>query len=456
MGHLSRQVAIAAAGSPRMRGSILSMSGAVPVVAATGVPAEFCPGPDRRWVNSREWHGYLRDRIVALVEELSAEAVVFDGVAPYPGIGRARPELPGVKFVWMRRGMWIPGVNDQALSRSGYFDQIIEPGDLAGEVDVGPTVDLGDAVRIAPVSMLEVEPPLERSAAAAALGIDPDRPTLLATLGTGRLGDVVGPGRVVLETALADPRWQICLTKPAIAGEALPNPDPTRVVELHDVYPLVRYLGAFDAAVSGCGYNAFHEFLPAAVPTLFVPSPKSVTDDQQARASWGERQGLSLMATAGQLEQVEEQTRRLLDDGVRRDLAEACRSIGTPAGASEAVEVILDRSGGLSPERRRPGPDDPGVGPFIRWQAQRLIGPTATATVRWMLRRQGERPELERTEFGASSEAAFGTEISLDLLRSGVVVEHLLAGTSSRYRAARRSIIGRYYEADPRWVALER
>ena len=301
-----------------------------------------------------------------------------------------------------------------------------------------------------------------RVAAAKALGIDPDRPTLLVTLGTGRLGDVVGPGRVVLETALADPRWQICLTKPAIAGEGLANPDPDRVIELRDVYPLVRYLACFDAAVSASGYNAVHELLPAAVPTMFVPSPKSVTDDQMARARWAADQGLALIANADDLDAVGSSTQRLLDDGARAELAERCARLGIPTGAAEAVDAILDRGSGLSPQGRRPGPDDPGLGPLVRWQVQRSIGPAATATVRWLLRREGKRPDVARTTLTTDgpategSQLVFGPELSMDILRSGSVVEHVLPGSSPRYRAVRRTIVGRYFDVDQRWVALER
>jgi hypothetical protein len=366
--------------------------------------------------------------------------------------------LPDVMFVWMRRGMWIPGANDHALNRSIYFDLVIEPGDLAGSVDVGPTAGRTDAVRVGPISMLESVPMHPRAEAAQSLGIDPDRKTLLVTLGTGRLGDVVGPGRVVLEEALRDPDWQVCLTKPAIAEEGLPIPDPERIIELTNVFPLVRYLSAFDAAVSASGYNAVHELIPATVPTLFVPSPRSVTDDQVARARWAADTGHALMAEAGQLEAVRAATRQLLDDGVRARLRERCASIGVPTGASGTVETLVDALASFHPEPRREGPDDPGLGPRVRWELQRLIGPSATAVVRWLARRQGRRPDLDRRPVDVDgvgpSKLIFDSELSIDALRSGAVVEHLVEDPSPGYLATRRSIIGRYYDADVRWVAL--
>jgi hypothetical protein len=451
-------MAIALSGGNSISSTIMSMSGAIPAVTGMGVPVEYCPSSARGWVAPTEWHAYLRDRIVALVRERNARVVVFDGVLPYPGIGRARPMLPDVMFVWMRRAMWIPGANDHALARSAYFDMIIEPGDLASSVDVGPTTVLHDAVAVSPVSMLEGVPVVSRAEAADALGLDPDRKAILVTLGTGRLGDVVGPGRVVLEEALADSEWQVCLTKAAIAEEGLPIPDPQRVVELTNVYPLVRYLSAFDAAVSASGYNAVHELLPAAVPTLFVPSPKSVTDDQLARATWAADTGHALMAEADELEAVRAATRALLDDATRSRLRDRCAAIGVPKGASETVRTLEQALGSFRPEPRREGPDDPGLGPRLRWETQRLIGPSATAVVRWLARRQGRRPDLDRRSVDVDgvgeSRLVFGSDISIDLLRSGSVVEHLIEGASPGYVATRRSIVGRFYDADVRWVAL--
>lgn len=460
MGHLSRQVAVALAGKDVVSSTIMSMSGAVPVVSTMGIPVEYCPSSSRGWVVTKEWHAYLRDRIVALARERNAKILLFDGVAPYPGIGRARPMLPDVMFVWMRRGMWIPGSNDHALDRTRYFDLIVEPGDLAGSVDVGPTASRRDTRKVAPISMLAELSMLSRGDAANALGIDPAKNTILVTLGTGRLGDVAGPGRVVLERALKDRTWQVCLTRPAIAEEGIPIPDPDRVIELSNVYPLVRYLRAFDAAVSASGYNAVHELLPAAVPTLFVPSPKSVTDDQVARATWAADNGFALMAEANDLAAVEQSIEELLAEDTRNRLAARCAGLGVPQGAGQTISTILTTLESFDPAPRREGPDHPGLGPRVRWETQRLIGPSATAIVRWLTRRHGHRPDLGRRRVSVGgigdSKLVFGSDISIDLLRSGAVVEHVLNDSSSGYRASRRSIVGRYYDTDVRWVALER
>ena len=61
--------------------------------------------PIRRRYRSYRWAPYLRDRIRALAVETGAQALVFDGVAPYPGLLAAREHLPSLRFGWVRRGL---------------------------------------------------------------------------------------------------------------------------------------------------------------------------------------------------------------------------------------------------------------------------------------------------------------------------------------------------------------
>ena len=51
-----------------------------------------------------------------------------------------------------------------------------------------------------------------------------------------------------------------------------------------------RYFAAIDACVAAAGYNAFHELIALAVPSLYVPMPRR-TDDQPARSRWASRGG---------------------------------------------------------------------------------------------------------------------------------------------------------------------
>src|SRR5690242_5288240 len=186
MGHLTRQSAIARALGDRADVVVLSLSSGLPVVLEQGLRGEYLPSYQRPWFPRSDWHRYLADRVVALVEELGATLVAFDGVAPYRGLVLARRRLPQASFVWFRRGLWRPGVNRAALRAEPFFDLVVEPGDLAQEADQGATVGRGAAV-VPPVSLLDVLEPLPRAKAAKALGLDPKRRTALVTLGSGAL-----------------------------------------------------------------------------------------------------------------------------------------------------------------------------------------------------------------------------------------------------------------------------
>ncbi|WP_100962177.1 hypothetical protein [Bosea sp. FBZP-16] len=55
-----------------------------------------------------------------------------------------------------------------------------------------------------------------------------------------------------------------------------------------DLFPAFRYSSAFDICVSAAGYNAFHENLLGAIPTIFVPNEAEEMDLQLVRAKYAE------------------------------------------------------------------------------------------------------------------------------------------------------------------------
>lgn len=99
------------------------------------------------------WEPYFADRLRALVAETGGRLVLFDGVVPYAGLLAARRRLEGTPFVWMRRGMWRPGVGEPWLAHASAFDLVVEPGDFAAAGDRGPTARRTDATRVAPISI---------------------------------------------------------------------------------------------------------------------------------------------------------------------------------------------------------------------------------------------------------------------------------------------------------------
>ncbi len=453
MGHLIRQAAVALALEEPHQGVLFSLSLGLPVVAGTlGLRGEYCPSYERDHIDRHSWESYLRDRLVALVRETESTVVVFDGVAPYLGLGRARMSLPDTRFVWLRRGMWRPGTGAM-LRRSAFFDTVIEPGDLAGDADRGPTAGL-EAVRVPPVSLLEVIEPLTREEARRQLGIPDDGTVALLTLGTGRLGDVEGPGQVAVDRILAAGDIHLAVTRWTMADRAVPF--DSGITELKGAFPLARYLSAFDFAVSSAGYNAVHELVPAGLPTLFVANTSTRTDDQVARASRLAELGLALHARDDDPDGVGEGVEALLDPHTRRALAASAASTRDLMGGASEIAAHIAGSGDTalrpatsralaSAERRS----------RLREAVKRILGDRGTNLVRRILGRAPTpvtgRPTVrlvpEPTPYDGEGPMplAFTDTVTPDDLRLGTPIEHILPGSSDQYRRHRRELVAKYY-----------
>ncbi|MEQ4210389.1 glycosyltransferase [Actinopolymorpha sp. B9G3] len=436
MGHLARQAAVALALSGQVEPIVFSLSQAVHVVTRHGLRAEYCPSHHRNWMPHLSWHSYLGKRLAALLQETQARVLAFDGVAPYLGLLRARAAHPDVAFVWIRRGLWRANANRRALASRAFFDLVVEPGDLAAAADRGATASLSDAVPVAPITVLEGNPPLSRAEAAAALGLDPDRPTALVTLGAGSINDTRTPALAAIRSFLATPDWQVAVTRAPLALAVLPAADVARVHELVGVYPLARYLAAFDAAVGAAGYNTVHELLPAGVPTLLVPNLATATDDQIGRARYLAAGRLALCVENDSAEAITRGVARLVDPAVRAELAKACKALPTLSGASATAELLTQLMDGYATHQPSLHERIRTIDLDMRARAMRTLGPTGTTAVRRVLGRLpvagpvrplGVRPLIT-------------DDLDPDVLRREHPVEHLLPGSSTAYRLRRLAI----------------
>lgn len=435
MGHLARQAAVGIALGDRAEPVVFSLSTAVHVVGRHGLRAEYCPSHHRGWMPHMVWHRYLGERVGALLEETAARVFVFDGVSPYLGLLRARAAHPDVAFVWVRRGMWRAGANERALAARPFFDLVVEPGDIASDADDGATASLEDAVRVPPITVLEQMPALSRSEAAAALGLDPDRPAALVTLGAGSINDVVTPAVEAIRAFLADPDWQVAVTRAPLAKAGLPPEDAARVRELVDVYPLARYLSAFDAAVSAAGYNAVHELLPARVPTVFVPNTSTATDDQVTRSQWTADVGLALRAD-GSPGSIASAVKGLLDPATRERLKLLCAQLPAHTGASATASLLSDLAQTFDGHRASTGERLRTVDLAARAAAMRGLGPHGTTLVRRAL----GRVAVAGPSRPLAIHPVVTEELNPAVLMADHPVEHILPGTSPDYRARRMEI----------------
>ena len=346
MGHLTRLLAMARRSGPEFSPVFASMSQAVPAVDSEGYPWEYIPSKGDLGIGNRRWNALYERRMRELLARRRPEAIVFDGTYPYDGLFAAAAALPQARLVWSRRGMWRSDGAGHQLARSSRFDLVIEPGDLAAQHDRGATAGRTDALQVGPITLLDPDEQVDRRQAAQALGIDPDRRTVLVTLGAGSSQDRVTTLDLVVSRLTAEPDLQVVLTRPMIAAQAGPVADRVHAIS---VYPISRYLAAIDLAVAAAGYNSFHELVGAAVPTLFVPDRSAPLDDQPARARWADQvgAGLSLPVVTGP--SVDAAVGRLLDRQERDRMAQRCRQLRQPNGAAAAMAAVQSLCD--SPER---------------------------------------------------------------------------------------------------------
>jgi spore coat polysaccharide biosynthesis predicted glycosyltransferase SpsG len=386
LGHLTRSMAVARRLGPDVESLVLTLSAAAPVVAEQGFAVEYVashstPGTGSSW----RWSRRLRGRLRAVLEETQPDALVFDGVHPYEALLGALGKAPGMHRVWCRRPMWLPGSNLGALERERFFDAVLEPGELAADLDRGPTVARRDrAFRVAPIVFCEPSDLLDRAEAERELGLEPGRRNVLVALGQG--AEVRDATVRTLRALAGRPGVQVAALSSAIAELGDLEKD---VVHLQATYPMSRYYRAFDVAVAACGYNAFHELVRFGVPTLWVPMRRE-TDDQAARARWAEESGVGRGLDGPADPGLEAALDSLLEDERRAGMTVALEGLPIADGAAEAAAWLRE----LVQSPRRPKPSrsrlrrylaDPvgsakAAAPVLR-RAPRNIGAIAWQTV---------------------------------------------------------------------------
>jgi UDP:flavonoid glycosyltransferase YjiC (YdhE family) len=338
LGHVVRQLAISRHLSKHHDIVFCSMSQAYDVIDAYGYQVEYLPSHVYTGVEYVDWHPWARDQVERMIDFYDIGAVVLDGSVPYLGLLDAVGPRPDVRLVWIRRPMWRP--TEESLLRIAqqrFFDLIIEPAELAGEVDQGPTVAHRDrCVCVDPIRLLEERELLTRRQAATALKLDPERPAALIQLGSGANRDIVGLTDRILEASKKFDGLQVVIAEWLNSAETLDLWDD---VPCLSGFPISRYFRAFDFSVSAAGYNSFHEVLSYGLPTIFIGNTRKYMDDQGARADYAAKHGAAAVSGSAPREIVAALA-RIMDPEQRCAIADAARRLSRPNGARAAADAI--------------------------------------------------------------------------------------------------------------------
>ena len=335
MGHLTRLLAYARRMPQGVRRHVVSLSQAVPVVEAEGLPWEYLASQGASGLRPAAWRRLFAEQVGEILHRVDPDVLVFDGTHPYSGLDEALASHPRTRAVWSRRGMWRAGRNTDQLDKAAWFDAVLEPGDLSAAADRGATATVPDeaVLRVPPVTLVDAGQAHDRAAARAALGLPAEGTLALVSLGAGNINDTddeVGAAAAALTARGVG----VCVTAPAIAERAYAGD-----VHLVRHFPLSEHYRAFDLVVAAAGYNSFHESLRLGVPTLLVPNRQTSLDDQEARAREAARRGWALSAptlTGGA-------AGPLVDELLARggDLAAAALQADPGNGAQAAADHIL-------------------------------------------------------------------------------------------------------------------
>ena len=342
LGHLTRSMAIARRLEAGVEASFFTLSAAASVVRGQGFPVDYMGTYNTPGAGSHlEWGRRLQTRVAGLVSENRPGVLVFDGAHPYPALIRVIRNAPDLTTVWSRRPLWQPGRGRAILALAAAFDLVLEPGELAAEDDAGLTVARRDeAVRLDPIVLCDEAELLPRADAERALGLEPGKVNALVALGQG--ADLDAAVARCLARLAPEDGVQVAALESSISSR-LEVPDG--VVVLRDIYPVSRYYRAFDFAISAAGYNAFHELIRFAVPTVFVPMPREL-DAQATRAGYAERAGLALACEGPRSERLEDLIGRMLDPETRDGISARARALGLGNGADEAARLLSGLAGG--------------------------------------------------------------------------------------------------------------
>lgn len=441
MGHLARASAVALALKDVANPIIVSMAGGIAELPSyMGIRCEYIPGRDRGWMSREKWDKYLRDRLLALVEETGATVLSFDGVVPYPGVIAAKNSNSNLSLVWVRRGLWQKKPQRFVLGlQSRMMDKIIEPGDIAREYDHGPTAIRKDAVLTSPVSLFQPTHAMSREDARKALGLDPHRPAVLVQLGTGD-SDVNEKMSAALSGLLGWKDLQVILTKAPTDknGKSL-APDGLDIKVLR-YFPLANVLHAFDAGVCATGYNGVHELLPAGLPTVLVSNIRG-TDDQEARAQWCHDKGFALRADQSDLSDITAKVRELQDSVTRQQLSKKCKELPAANGGVEIAKILFELA-------TKTQANKPAAFTYARLIVQDHINRGLRHVANLGLRRVALvyrflNPHIV-VEIIKDTEPVFGEQTDAaqlrELIKGETRFEHLISGASDSYKKRRIEI----------------
>ncbi|PCJ10636.1 MAG: hypothetical protein COB16_01160 [Rhodobacteraceae bacterium] len=342
LGHVTRLLAIARRMDHQIEPIFLTFAQAASTIESFGYLAEYFPSQSDTGASMANWDPWLQYELSDLLDRYDIDVVVYDGNNPSDGLVNAALANGGCRLVWVRRGMG-GATPSPYLDNSRFFDCIIEPGEIAGDRDTGPTaLRRHEAIMVNPIRLLSRDELLPREEALAALGLSADRPVALLQLGGGSNRDILSLADRVITELKAFSELQIVMAEWQNGLCQLPHWPNTHVLR---GFPISRYFNAFNFSIAAAGYNTFHEVLAFGLPTIFLANRHPSMDDQAARAEFAQENGAGFDLSDDQLFHLPALCEALLNDKARSYVRQQCLGLARDNGAREAASAVMNLMG---------------------------------------------------------------------------------------------------------------
>lgn len=337
LGHLSRCLAYARRMQGRARPVFFSLASAVEVIHEMGFEADYFVSPFWSRSHNNAWNRELAVRMGLILENLKPHVAVFDGTWPFPGFMQACDVARVPHRVWSNRGLHRKDFEPVPVKESA-FDLVIEPGELGANFVIERAQSPGRKVMTPPVSLLRRDELLDRYEAREALKLPREGKLALFSLGPGNLKDVSEIAQSLIDI-MSGHGFTIVWARAPISVRDVPLPE--HVIPIA-VYPLVRYLRAFDVLVSAAGYNACCEIVQTGVPSLLVPNTL-LADDQARRADIVSRHTPAVVFACETVEERHEAVTRLLELDVTTEGYPNIDLDGAECAVNEILALVTRR-----------------------------------------------------------------------------------------------------------------
>lgn len=248
----------------------------------------------------------------------------------------------------------VPGLANRIAARWARAVSVSTPDTVSALPHPSRAVVTGTPVR---AGFVRAGREARRGEACEAYGLDPDRVTLLVfggSLGARRINDAVvdsagrwhRPERLQILHASGSRDHERVATRWAEHAHA-----PVQVAHVAYLDKMELAYAAADVVVCRAGATSIAELTVLGLPSVLVPYPHAVADEQTANARPLVRAGAAATIADAELDGealVAACEPWLLDEGLRARAAAAALDLGRPDAAERVAELLVEAAGGAS------------------------------------------------------------------------------------------------------------